>query len=579
VPLPDSFLNLFNLLNLRWGLLLLAVGLPACQPEQAQIQPLEPLLQEPHVQVYTNHEPTSEYTEPYRQLTRSGDNLEQIIIDAIGTATSTVDVAVQELRLPGIAAALVARQQAGVKVRVILENTYSRPFSAFTAAEMAQLPEREEGRYQESRQLIDRDRDGTLSPTEIQAGDALVMLDRSKVPRIDDTADGSAGSNLMHHKFLVVDGRTLIVTSANFTTSDMHGDFKSVHSRGNANNLLKIDSPELATLFTQEFKLMWGDGPGGKPDSRFGVKKPFRPARSVQVDTTQIEVQFSPTSPSLPWSQSSNGLIGKTLSQATKSIALALFVFSDQQLVDRLEPMHTQGTEIKALIDPGFAYRPYSEALDMLGILLPENCQLEQGNHVWQTPIATVGVPRLPPGDLLHHKFGIVDQQIVLTGSHNWTDAANTGNDETVLVVHSPIVAAHFQREFDRLYTDAVLGVPPAIQKRAAVQAQQCKSLQARNTGTATNPAETQTPRSQPAKSKSTQTHTQRVSQSQTGQRINLNTATLVELETLPGVGPGLAKRIIAIRQQQPFRSLADLDRVPGVGTKLLKKLETQVIW
>jgi phosphatidylserine/phosphatidylglycerophosphate/cardiolipin synthase-like enzyme len=52
---------------------------------------------------------------------------------------------------------------------------------------------------------------------------------------------------------------------------------------------------------------------------------------------------------------------------------------------------------------------------------------------------------------LLHNKFGIIDQETVITGSHNWTEAANKGNDETVLVVHSAIVAAHYQREFERL--------------------------------------------------------------------------------------------------------------------------------
>ena len=51
---------------------------------------------------------------------------------------------------------------------------------------------------------------------------------------------------------VVIDGKTVIVTSANFTTSDIHGDFKNTASRGNPNNLLRLSSPELAKLFTQE---------------------------------------------------------------------------------------------------------------------------------------------------------------------------------------------------------------------------------------------------------------------------------------------------------------------------------------
>ncbi|WP_231724536.1 ComEA family DNA-binding protein [Deinococcus actinosclerus] len=52
--------------------------------------------------------------------------------------------------------------------------------------------------------------------------------------------------------------------------------------------------------------------------------------------------------------------------------------------------------------------------------------------------------------------------------------------------------------------------------------------------------------------------------------RVNLNSASLEQLEALPKVGPALAARIVAGR---PYRSLADLDRVKGVGPAALKAL------
>ncbi len=572
-------------------LLLLSLGLPGCQRGPAAGEPsrLAPLPQAELIRVYTNHEPAASYTELDRPQTRPGDNLEQVIVETIAAAKTNITVAVQELRLPRIAAALEERQQAGVKIRVMLENTYSRPFSSFTEAEVDKWPDRERDRYRESRRLIDQNGDGQLSSEEIATRDALVMLDRAQIPRLDDTADGSAGSDLMHHKFLVVDDRTVIVTSANLTPSDIHGDLKVPASRGNANSLLKITSPELAQLLTEEFNLMWGDGPGGKKDSKFGTRKPLRPARQVTIGDTRVEVQFSPTARSVPWDSSSNGLIAKTLSGATQTIELALFVFSDQNLVNKLEPLHQNGVQIRALIDPGFAFRPYSEALDLLGVTLTEECKTESTNRPWQNPITTVGVPRMPPGDLLHHKFGIIDQKVVIMGSHNWTEAANNGNDETLLVVHSPVVAAHYQREFDRLYTDAILGVPPAIKKKAAAQKQQCPQVQARGSGSTPQPQPSDRPNdrptpavkpSQPAPATPTVTPTESASSSQSNpNRINLNTATQAELETLPGVGPKLALRIIAAREQKPFGSLEDLDRVPGMGSKQLDKLRDRVTW
>jgi phosphatidylserine/phosphatidylglycerophosphate/cardiolipin synthase-like enzyme len=548
-------------------------GLAGCQSQSiqpsfnsaAQSAPqLPPLPQAPQIQVYMNQNPAASYAEPYRQQTRPGDNLEQHIIDAIATARTSVEVAVQEFRLPGIAQALRDRHQAGVNVRVILENTYSRPLSQLTPATTANLTERGQQRFQEARQLIDLNGDGSLSPDEIQQRDALVILDRARIPRIDDTADGSAGSNLMHHKFVVIDGQRVIVTSANFTTSDVHGDFKTFKSRGNANNLLDFNSPGLAQLFRQEFDLMWGDGVGGKPDSLFGSKKPARPAKRVMVGSVPVQVQFSPNTPATPWKNTSNGLISKILNRAKQSISMALFVFSDQQLVDGLQPLHHRGVAIKTLIDPSFMYRSYSSGLDMLGVRVIENCQYDAEHRPWNPAIATVGVPRMPPGDLLHHKFGIVDQRTVVTGSHNWTAAANTGNDETVLVIHSPIVAAHYQREFERLYQPAILGIPPAIRKKVAQQARDCANQAIERQRTEpTIPPLRQTQKMGAAASK----------------MVNLNTASQAELEGLPGVGAGLAKRIIAARQQRPFNSLADFDQVSGVGPSLINRLKHQVTW
>jgi phosphatidylserine/phosphatidylglycerophosphate/cardiolipin synthase-like enzyme len=101
-------------------------------------------------------------------------------------------------------------------------------------------------------------------------------------------------------------------------------------------------------------------------------------------------------------------------------------------------------------------------------------CRYEENNRPWNRPIATVGMPNLPDGDLLHHKVGIVDGHTIITGSQNWSDAANRGNDENLLVIENKTVAAHFQREFDRLYQDAILGVPSSVQEKIRQQQTRC---------------------------------------------------------------------------------------------------------
>ncbi|RZU77626.1 competence protein ComEA [Micromonospora kangleipakensis] len=62
------------------------------------------------------------------------------------------------------------------------------------------------------------------------------------------------------------------------------------------------------------------------------------------------------------------------------------------------------------------------------------------------------------------------------------------------------------------------------------------------------------------------------------GGPVNLNTATLAQLDALPGVGPVLAQRILTHREQHGgFRSVADLRQVEGIGDARYEQLKDLV--
>lgn len=58
------------------------------------------------------------------------------------------------------------------------------------------------------------------------------------------------------------------------------------------------------------------------------------------------------------------------------------------------------------------------------------------------------------------------------------------------------------------------------------------------------------------------------------GQKINVNTATLEQLQRLPGIGPKMAERILVFRRQHgPLTNLHQLLEVQGIGPKKLEQL------
>ena len=58
---------------------------------------------------------------------------------------------------------------------------------------------------------------------------------------------------------------------------------------------------------------------------------------------------------------------------------------------------------------------------------------------------------------------------------------------------------------------------------------------------------------------------------------LDLNTASVAELEALPGIGAAKAAAIVEERQVRPFADVDDLERVRGIGPALLAELRSQV--
>ncbi len=59
--------------------------------------------------------------------------------------------------------------------------------------------------------------------------------------------------------------------------------------------------------------------------------------------------------------------------------------------------------------------------------------------------------------------------------------------------------------------------------------------------------------------------------------RISINSGSVEELDSLPGVGPAIAERIVQYRKKKPFQRLEDLMEIKGIGEKMFDKIKDRL--
>ena len=69
-------------------------------------------------------------------------------------------------------------------------------------------------------------------------------------------------------------------------------------------------------------------------------------------------------------------------------------------------------------------------------------------------------------GSKMHHKFVIVDQQTVLTGSYNWTHESEEENHENLLILRDSIAVEAYTREFEALWSGGPGGIVTPVRKQ-----------------------------------------------------------------------------------------------------------------
>lgn len=191
----------------------------------------------------------------------------------------------------------------------------------------------------------------------------------------------------------------------------------------------KADPRELALLRSRAFEIARQDvvGPEAKQIIEWleGVVKVLQPNEAGQPLGLQAEAMFS------PGHDCARKIVG-LLDRAQHNLVICVFTITDDRIKDAILGAHRRGLALRLISDNAKAADLGSD-IDELGHL---------------------GVPvRVDTSEYhMHHKFAVIDGDVALTGSYNWTRAAAKYNQENLLVIRDRRVARQFTSAFEQLW-------------------------------------------------------------------------------------------------------------------------------
>ncbi len=256
------------------------------------------------------------------------------------------------------------------------------------------------------RMVIDTD---TLTNDDPAVQAALAIVKKAKIKIVDDQR-----GPIMHNKFVVVDGRWVWTGSWNFTDGDTY--------RLN-NNGIRIDSADLALNYTTEFEKMFVARTFG-PNKAPGVPNPV-----LTINGSRVENYFAAED------KVTSRLVPRLLA-ATQSIDFMAFSFTSDPLGQALLDRAKAGVVVRGVFETTGSQTKFSE----------------------YGPLKAAGLEVYTDGNpyVMHHKVFIIDGRTVIFGSFNFSDNADTANDENLLIVDDVNLAQQFEAEFLRVREQAI---------------------------------------------------------------------------------------------------------------------------
>ncbi|MGE0772502.1 MAG: phospholipase D-like domain-containing protein [Cyclobacteriaceae bacterium] len=196
-------------------------------------------------------------------------------------------------------------------------------------------------------------------------------------------------------------------------------DFKSLVAESN------LDSNQINFLRSQIYEL--ANAHANDKNYKF-ILEWLKTANNALLSTPKgtSDVYFTP-------GEACRNAIIQQIESATTQLHICVFTISDDSIANRLILAHQKGVDVKIITD--------------------NDKSTDEGSDVRQLARAGITIKMDATPNHMHHKFMVADQQLVITGSYNWTRSAFRYNHENILLTREAAVIRSYSKEFQQLWS------------------------------------------------------------------------------------------------------------------------------
>ena len=132
-------------------------------------------------------------------------------------------------------------------------------------------------------------------------------------------------------------------------------------------------------------------------------------------------------------SEASERRLVNHLASAKTSMLICVFALTNDTLANAIRAARERGVDVKLIFDDEMMKMPGSDVKKLHDEGFPVRVDLDPKAH-------------------MHHKFVVIDDTVVITGSYNWTRQASNKNHENIVVFEDTEIAQKYIEEFNKLW-------------------------------------------------------------------------------------------------------------------------------